>query len=152
MGVASGVNVHPSPVPITHATCHALQTSVSVRLIASTFASSTVPASPIWLRSRLSCAGQSTVMDNGHHIQRNAPSLRLITHMPCQADFSQRAVGRQCLCKLRSASSADLVASEIELRRAERSRHSVGQWASHPTQARALLRHVNHALRRATRT
>jgi len=48
-----------SPRPIMHAPCPAKQTSVSMQLDASAFASSAAPASPIWLSQRESCAEPS---------------------------------------------------------------------------------------------
>jgi len=50
-------------------------------------------------------------------------------------------VGSQRLRKLRSASIADLIGAEIELRRAE---YSAGQWASRPTSMRPSLRPITH--------
>jgi len=129
-----------------------------VRLIASAFASSAAPASPIWLPLRSSCAEQRvtcTAWSNGCRIQRQRVSLappHCACTVPRHADCSQRVVGRQCLRKLSSTSITDLVANENELRRAERSMHSVGQWASHPAPVHALLRPVKHAPCHATRT
>lgn len=48
-------------------------------------------------------------------------SRRIAAHYPATmhpADCCQRAVGRKCLCKLRSTRSANLAVIETELRRA----------------------------------
>jgi len=125
-------------------------------LVASAFASSAAPASPIWLLSRLSCAepsGAGTAWSNGHRIQRQRVSLaspHRACIMPRLADLSQRVIGRQCLRKLRSTSITDMVAAENELCRVEQGRHSVGQRASHPTSMCASPRPTTHAAPHAT--
>jgi len=64
--------------------------------------------------------GTMGITSNVKCVPRFAQSYR---NMPCQADPCQRAVGHQCLCKLRSASIADLIGAEFELCQAEQSRH-----------------------------
>lgn len=68
--------------------------------------------------------------------------------VPRFADEDQRAVGRQRLRKLSRTSIADLGVVEIELRRAETSRHSVGQWVSYPFAMRTSPRPVMHSVPR----
>jgi len=85
--------------------------------------------------------------NNGHRIRRQCVPrfAQSCCSLPCQADPCQRVIGRKSLRKLRSASVADMAAKERELRRVERSRHSVGQWASHPTSMCASPRPITHA-------
>jgi len=63
MDIASDINVGPSSLPIAHAPRHAMQTTISVSLAASAFASSAAPASSIWRPRRSSCAEPSGASD-----------------------------------------------------------------------------------------